>query len=313
MGAGSQSGLDAGNILKPHLTRNEITLIGATTIDEYRKYFEKDPALERRFQPILVNEPTEEETLEILNGLKERYEKHHGVKFTDKAIHAAVKLSVRYIPDRNLPDKAIDLMDEAAAKSRMSLNTSIGDGIDLKDFSNQVTEEDIAEVVSLWTGIPASKLTREESERLLNMEDYLRKRVVGQERAITTVAQTIRMVRMGLTSPTRPGGVFLFLGPTGVGKTETAKSLAEFLFDSEKEMIRIDMSEYKEKGNMMRLIGSPPGYIGHDEEGQLTSAVRTKPYSVVLLDEVEKAHPEVFDLFLQVFDDGRLTLSLIHI
>ncbi|MFP4496901.1 MAG: ATP-dependent Clp protease ATP-binding subunit [Vulcanimicrobiota bacterium] len=310
IGAGdSRGGMDAGNILKPHLARGEITVIGATTVDEYRRYIEKDPALERRFQPVMVDEPSEEETVEILDGLKERYEKHHGVTFTQKGILAAVKLSVRYIPDRNLPDKAIDLMDEAAARCKMS-SMSISSEEELKQLSNEITEvtdEQIAEVISLWTGIPASKLTQEESERLLHMEDYLRKRVVGQESAVKTVAQTIRMVRMGLSSPNRPSGVFLFLGPTGVGKTELAKSLAEFLFGSEKDLIRLDMSEYMEQHAISRMIGSPPGYVGHEEEGQLTSAVRTKPYSVVLLDEIEKAHPKVFDLFLQVFDDGRLT------
>lgn len=311
MGAGdSRGGLHAGNILKPYLARNEITVIGATTIDEYRKHIEKDPALERRFQPVMVDEPSEEDTVKILNGLKERYEKHHGVTFTDKAIQAAVKLSERYIPDRNLPDKAIDLMDEAAARSQLSFTSICEDEEEkIEDLSNQVTEEDIAEVVSLWTGVPVAKLTQEESERLLHMEDWLRKRVVGQENAVKTVAQTIRMVRMGLSSPHRPSGVFLFLGPTGVGKTELAKSLAEFLFESESDMVRLDMSEYMEKHAISRMIGSPPGYVGHEEEGQLTKQVRTKPYCVVLLDEVEKAHPDVFDLFLQVFDDGRLTDS----
>lgn len=309
MGAGDSRGpMNAGNILKPHLARNDITVIGATTIEEYRRFIEKDPALERRFQPVLVDEPSEEETVEILNGLKERYEKHHDVTIDPKAVLAAVKMSVRYIPDRNLPDKAIDLMDEAAAKSQMKF-TSITSKEDLQKNSNLVTENNIAEVISLWTGIPAAKLTQEESERLLHVEEHLRKRVVGQEAPVHTVAQTIRMARMGLTSPNRPSGVFLFLGPTGVGKTELAKSLAEFLFGSEKDLIRLDMSEFMEKHAISRMIGSPPGYVGHEEEGQLTSQVRTHPYSVVLLDEVEKAHIEVFDLFLQVFDDGRLTDS----
>ncbi|MDQ7823041.1 MAG: AAA family ATPase [Candidatus Eremiobacteraeota bacterium] len=304
VGAGdSKGGMDAGNILKPMLARGEFPVIGATTIDEYRKYIETDPALERRFQPVLVNEPSEEDTLLILKGLLERYEKHHGVKFTDKALLAAVKLSVRYLPDRNLPDKAIDLIDEAAAKVRMR-SVSISDG---ESPTFEVNDEAIAEVVALWTGIPVSKLTSEEKERLLNLEEHMKVRVVGQDEAVKIVAQTIRMVRMGLGNPNRPGGIFLFLGPTGVGKTELAKTLADFMFGSEKEMIRLDMSEYMEKHAISRLIGSPPGYVGHDEEGQLTKAVRTKPYSVVLLDEVEKAHPEVFDLFLQVFDDGRLT------
>lgn len=309
MGAGeSRSGVDAGNILKPYLARGEITIIGATTTDEYRKYIEKDPALERRFQPVFVEEPSEEETVEILKGLKEKYEKHHGVTFSPKAIIQAVKMSVRYIPDRNLPDKAIDLMDEAAAKSTMHC-VSIGDEEEFQNLKNEVTEEDIAEVVSLWTGIPALKLTADESERLLQMEDALRERVVGQDEAVHIVAQTIRMVRMGLSSPNRPSGVFLFLGPTGVGKTELAKTLAEFLFGSDKDLIRLDMSEFMEKHAISRMIGSPPGYVGHEQEGHLTKQVRTRPYSVVLLDEVEKAHPEVFDLFLQVFDDGRLTDS----
>ncbi|MCE1245734.1 MAG: ATP-dependent Clp protease ATP-binding subunit [Firmicutes bacterium] len=309
MGAGdSRSGVDAGNILKPYLARGEITIIGATTTDEYRKYIEKDPALERRFQPVFVEEPSEEETVEILKGLKGKYEKHHGVSFSPKAILQAVKMSVRYIPDRNLPDKAIDLMDEAAAKSTMK-SMSDEDLDNMKDARIEVTEEDIAEVVALWTGIPSNKLTSDESERLLAMEDSIRDKVVGQDEAVRTVAQTIRMVRMGLSSPTRPSGVFLFLGPTGVGKTELAKGLAEFLFGSSKDIVRLDMSEYSEKHAMARMIGSPPGYVGHEEEGQLTKEIRTKPYSVVLLDEVEKAHPEVFDLFLQVFDDGRLTDS----
>ena len=304
VGAGdSKGGMDAGNILKPMLARGEFPVIGATTIDEYRKYIEADPALERRFQPVMVGEPSEEDTLLILNGLKNRYETHHGVKFEDKALLAAVKLSVRYLPDRNLPDKAIDLIDEAAAKIKMS-SVMVAQGADFV-----VTEETIAEVISLWTGIPVSKLTSEEKERLVNLESYLTERVIGQSEAISTVSQTIRVIRMGLGNPNRPGGIFLFLGPTGVGKTELAKTLADFLFGSDKEMIRLDMSEFMEKHAIARLIGSPPGYVGHEEEGQLTSSVRTKPYSVVLLDEIEKAHPEVFDLFLQVFDDGRLTDS----
>jgi ATP-dependent Clp protease ATP-binding subunit ClpC len=306
VGAGDvKGGMDAGNILKPILARGEFPCIGATTTDEYRRYIESDPALERRFQPVMVSEPSEEEALEILKGLKERYERHHGVTFDEKALLAAVKLSVRYLPDRFLPDKAIDLMDEAAAKIKIrSVVVEPGEKIPY-----QVTEETVAEVVSLWTGIPVAKLTQEESEKLLQMEDMIRGRLIGQEDAVRVVAQTIRMVRMGLASPTRPAGVFLFLGPTGVGKTEMAKALAEFLFGSEKEMVRLDMSEFMEKHAITRLVGSPPGYVGHEEEGQLTKAVRTKPYSVVLLDEIEKAHPEVFDLFLQVFDDGRLTDS----
>ncbi|MCL5773514.1 MAG: ATP-dependent Clp protease ATP-binding subunit [Firmicutes bacterium] len=306
VGAGDvKGGMDAGNILKPFLAKGEFPCIGATTTDEYRRYIEADAALERRFQPVLVNEPSEEDSLEILRGLKERYEKHHGVKFKDSALLAAVKMSVRFLPDRHLPDKAIDLIDEAAAKIKTK-SVSVEAG---KEVFAEVDEEVIAEVVSLWTGIPVSKLTQEESQRLLDMEELLRKRLVGQDEAITKAAQTIRMVRMGLGNPRRPSGVFLFLGPTGVGKTEMAKALAEFLFGSERDMVRLDMSEYMEKHSISRLIGSPPGYIGHEEEGQLTKAVRTKPYSVVLLDEIEKAHWEVFDLFLQVFDDGRLTDS----
>ena len=305
VGAGDSSGgMDASNILKPMLARGEFPIIGATTTDEYRKYIEKDPALERRFQPVYICEPSEDDTYKILQGIKSKYEKHHGVYFDDKALLSAIKLSVRYLPDRNLPDKAIDLIDEAAAKVKMAV-AATGDS----NAKVEVKEEAIAEVVSLWTGIPVSKMTGEEKERLLKLEEHLKNRVIGQDEAVTTVAKTIRMVRMGLSNPNRPGGIFLFLGPTGVGKTELAKALADFLFGSEKEMIRLDMSEFMEKHAIARLIGSPPGYVGHEEDGQLTSSVRAKPYSVVLLDEVEKAHPEVFDLFLQVFDDGRLTDS----
>jgi ATP-dependent Clp protease ATP-binding subunit ClpC len=304
MGAGdTRGGMDASNILKPSLARGEFPCIGATTTNEYHKYIESDPALERRFQPVLVNEPSEEDTLAILKGLRERYEKHHGVKFTDAALLTAVKLSVRYLPDRNLPDKAIDLIDEAAAKVKMNSAAFSGK----VSAVQEVNEENIAEVVASWTGIPIVKLTQEESERLLHIEEILMQRVIGQEEAIKTIAQTIRMVRVGLSNPNRPSGVFLCLGPTGVGKTELAKTLAEFLFGSDKDMVRLDMSEYMEKHSIARLIGAPPGYVGYEEEGQLTKAVRTKPYSVVLLDEIEKAHPEVFDIFLQVFDDGRLT------
>ncbi|MGE0493841.1 MAG: ATP-dependent Clp protease ATP-binding subunit [Vulcanimicrobiota bacterium] len=304
VGAGdSRGGMDASNILKPALARGELCVLGATTTDEYRRYIEKDPALERRFQPVLVSEPSEEDALEILKGLKGRYESHHGATFTDEALLAAVKLSVRFLPDRNLPDKAIDLIDEAAARVKTR------SGVFGPEAKFEVTDDIVAEVVADWTGIPVSRMTQEESARLLDMENLLAKRVVGQDHAVMAVAQTIRVVRVGLTSPNRPGGVFFFLGPSGVGKTELAKALAEFLFGNANEMVRLDMSEYHDKHSMSRLIGSPPGYVGHDEEGQLTRAVRTKPYSVVLLDEVEKAHPEVFDLFLQVFDDGRLTDS----
>lgn len=306
VGAGDRGGnMDAGNMLKPMLARGELCVIGATTTDEYRKYIEADPALERRFQPVLIPEPSEDETVKILQGLKPKYEKHHGVKFTDEALLAAVKLSTRYIPDRQLPDKAIDLIDEAASKMKMR-SGSFAPG---EPMVFELTPDVVAEVVAGWTSIPVGDLNEDEEARLLRMEDELRSRVVGQEEAIKTVAETVRMVRMGLASPTRPAGVFLFLGPTGVGKTELAKALAQFMFKNDKDMIRIDMSEYAEKAAMNKLIGSPPGYVGHEEEGQLTRAVRTKPYSVVLLDEIEKAHPEVFDLFLQVFDDGRLTDS----
>ncbi|MEW6278818.1 MAG: ATP-dependent Clp protease ATP-binding subunit, partial [Candidatus Eremiobacterota bacterium] len=307
VGAGdSRGGMDASNILKPALARGEFPVVGSTTTEEYRRYIEADPALERRFQPVLVSEPSEEDAFTILKGLRQRYELHHGVKFTDDALLAAVKLSVRFLPDRNLPDKAIDLIDESAARVKTRSGVFNTDGAKMVF---EVTADIIAEVVSDWTGIPVNRMSHEESQRLLDMENLLQQRVVGQDHACTAVAQTIRVVRMGLVSPTRPGGVFFFLGPSGVGKTELAKALAEFLFGSEKEMVRLDMSEFHDKHSISRLIGSPPGYVGHDEEGQLTGAVRTRPYSVVLLDEVEKAHPEVFDLFLQVFDDGRLTDS----
>ncbi|HEY4003040.1 MAG TPA: ATP-dependent Clp protease ATP-binding subunit [Candidatus Xenobia bacterium] len=304
VGAGdSKGGMDASNMLKPMLASGDLSLIGCTTTDEYRKYIEADPALARRFQSVLVPEPSEDETLQILRGLKEKYEKHHSVRFEDDALLAAVKLSTRYIPDRQLPDKAIDLIDEAAAKVKMR------SGEFTPDMKYVVTSDVIAEVVAGWTDIPVGELQEDEEARLLRMEEELHRRVVGQEKAIETVAETVRMVRMGLASPTRPAGVFMFVGPSGVGKTELAKALAQFLFKSEKDLIRLDMSEYAEKAATNRLIGSPPGYVGHDEEGQLTKAVRTKPYSVVLLDEIEKAHPDVYDMFLQVFDDARLTDS----
>lgn len=313
VGAGDAKGhLDASNILKPFLARGDICCIGATTTDEYRKYIASDSALERRFQPVLLSEPSEEETINILEGLKQKYEAHHGVKFTSYAIKEAVKLSVRFLPERHLPDKAIDLIDEAASRVKMR-SIAIKKDEDGQGKAEiplmEVDEEAVAEVVSAWTGIPVHKITVDEAQKLLKMEELLKKRVVGQDEAVERVSQTIRMIRVGLENPNRPGGVFLFLGPTGVGKTELAKALSEFLFGSEKAMIRLDMSEYMEKHSISRLIGAPPGYIGYEEEGQLTKAVRTKPYSVVLLDEIEKAHPEVFDLFLQVFEDGRLTDS----
>lgn len=308
VGAGdSRGGMDASNILKPALARGELRVLGATTTDEFRKYIEKDPALERRFQPVLVGEPSEEEALEMLQGIRKRFEAHHGVKFTDDALAAAVTLSVRYLPDRNLPDKAIDLIDESAArvKTRSGVFQLDAEG----RASLTVGEDVVAEAVADWTGIPVQRMSEQESTRLLKMEDEMAGRVVGQDHAVAAVAQAIRVVRVGLVAPNRPGGVFLFMGPSGVGKTELAKALADFLFGDPNEMVRLDMSEYHDKSSVNRMIGSPPGYVGHDEEGQLTKAVRTKPYSVVLLDEVEKAHPEIFDLFLQVFDDGRLTDS----
>ncbi|HPS72145.1 MAG TPA: ATP-dependent Clp protease ATP-binding subunit [Bacteroidales bacterium] len=304
VGAGSvQGGLDASNILKPALARGELSVIGATTIAEYRKYFEKDAALERRFQPITVVEPSIDDSILILNGLKKRSEEHHKIKITDPAIKAAVELSVKYLPDRRLPDKALDLLDEACSRKKVPQLSMVGD---FEENFGTVVYEDIAEVVEKWTGIPV--LTKEnEKERLLKMEDLLKERVIGQDDAIRKIAKKIRIARSGLQDPDRPLGVFLFLGPTGIGKTETAKALSSFLFGSEDAMTRLDMSEYMEKHSVSKLVGAPPGYVGYDEEGQLTGALRRKPYSVVLLDEIEKAHPEVFDIFLQVFDAGRLT------
>ena len=357
VGAGSAEGaVDAANIIKPALGRGEIQVIGATTLNEYRKYIEKDAALERRFQPVQVGEPSREASLEILKGLREKYEQHHKLHITDEALEAAVNLSARYINDRFLPDKAIDLMDEAASRVRMeaeelspelkSLEEKIAalvkdketaiaaqdyekaaqlrdieknyrDQVELerekrKKNSAQhrpVTEEDIAAVVSGWTGIPVTRLTEDEGERLLHMEDTLHKRVVGQDEAVKAVARAIRRGRVGLKDPKRPIGSFLFLGPTGVGKTELCKSLAEAMFGDENAMIRIDMSEYMERHTVSRLIGSPPGYVGHDEGGQLTEKVRRKPYSVVLFDEIEKAHEDVWNVLLQILDDGRITDS----
>ena len=357
VGAGSAEGaVDAANIIKPALGRGEIQIIGATTLNEYRKYIEKDAALERRFQPVTVGEPSQEATLESLKGLREKYEQHHKLHITDEALKAAVELSTRYINDRFLPDKAIDLMDEAASRVRMeqeepseelksleekinALSKDKDAAINAQDFekaaqlrdiekdykeqveierdkrrkNNQehrdVNAEDIAAVVSGWTGIPVTRLTEDEGQRLLHMEDILHKRVVGQDEAVKAVARAIRRGRVGLKDPKRPIGSFLFLGPTGVGKTELCKSLAEAMFGDENAMIRIDMSEYMERHTVSRLIGSPPGYVGHDEGGQLTEKVRRKPYSVVLFDEIEKAHEDVWNIMLQILDDGRITDS----
>ncbi|HSU80314.1 MAG TPA: ATP-dependent Clp protease ATP-binding subunit, partial [Candidatus Angelobacter sp.] len=358
IGAGGAEGaIDASNILKPSLARGELQCIGATTLDEYRKYIEKDAALERRFQPIKVAEPTSEESVLILKGLRDRYEAHHRVKITDEAIDAAVQLSDRYISDRFLPDKAIDLIDEAASKVRLRSYTAppnlkeleqkleevkkekdsavqsqeFEKAASLRDTeqklkeeleqnqqewkqkqgreNTEVTPEDIAIVVSNWTGIPVRKLEEEESERLLKMEEILHDRVIGQEEAVKAVSHAIRRARAGLKDPKRPIGSFIFLGPTGVGKTELARAVAETLFGDEDAIIRIDMSEFMEKHTTSRLVGSPPGYVGHEEGGQLTEKVRQKPYSVILLDEIEKAHPDVFNILLQVLDDGRLTDS----
>jgi ATP-dependent Clp protease ATP-binding subunit ClpC len=301
IGAGSSGGgLDIGNMLKPALADGSIKLIGATTTSEYQKYLLKDPAFERRVQPILVSEPSYEETLQILHGLKPRYEKFHGVNFESEVIEQAIRLSIRYLPDRHLPDKALDLLDEAASKVKMKT---------LAGLSPTVTKEDIAETVSAWTGIPVHKLSEDEKEKLLQLEEKLKMKIVGQDETISKISEVIRISRAGLGNPGKPVGVFLFLGPTGVGKTEMAKTLAEFLYGSVNLMIRLDMSEYKEKHSISKLIGAPPGYVGYEEEGTLTKAVRAKPYSLILMDEVEKAHPEVLDLFLQIFDDGRLTDS----
>jgi len=356
IGAGAAEGaIDAANILKPALARGELQCIGATTLDEYRKYIEKDSALERRFQPITVGEPTVEEAILILRGLRDRYEAHHRVKITDEAIEAAARLSDRYISDRFLPDKAIDLMDEAGSRVRLASYTAPPDlklleeeterlkkekeaAVSSQEFENaaqirdqehklrvqlaeqrelwenqrykesaQVTPNDIAQIVTSWTGIPVEKLAQKESERLLHMEELLHQRLIGQEDAVSSVARAVRRARAGLKDPKRPIGSFIFLGPTGVGKTELGRALAEAMFGDEKALLRIDMSEYMEKHAVSRLVGAPPGYIGHDEGGQLTEAVRRKPYSVVLLDEIEKAHPEVFNILLQVLEDGRLT------
>ena len=351
IGAGStgESTIDASNILKPVLSRGDIQIIGATTIDEYRKHIEKDSALERRFQPVLITEPTKEETIKILEGLREKYESHHNVKITYEAIVAAVDLSIRYITDRFLPDKAIDLIDESASRVRLreinsqknilnsekyilskeindELNRDIGKNLDLdistkssqgivnieipkKSYIGIVDKEIIAEVVELWTGVPVNKIVEEEAERLLNLEEILHGRVVGQDQAVKSISRAIRRSRAGLKDPKRPIGSFLFLGPTGVGKTELCKALAEVQFGDENQIIRIDMSEYMEKHAVSKLIGSPPGYVGYNEGGQLTEKVRRNPYSVVLFDEIEKAHEDVFNILLQILDDGRLTDS----
>ncbi len=356
IGAGGAEGaIDASNILKPALARGEIQCIGATTIDEYRKHIEKDAALERRFQPVTVGEPTKEETLQILKGLRDKYEAHHRVKITDSALEAAVNLADRYINDRFMPDKAIDLIDEGAAKVRIeslttppdlkeledkisSLDKEKEDAIMIQDFEkaaylrdkekevkNQLenmkkdwsnrnsdktlvlSEDKIASVVSLWTNIPIEKLTESESERLLNLENILHKRVIGQNEAVKSIARAVRRARVGIKDPNRPIGSFIFLGPTGVGKTELSKALAEAMFGNENNIVRVDMSEYMESHSVAKLIGAPPGYVGHEDGGQLTEAVRRKPYSIVLLDEIEKAHPDIFNILLQIMEDGRLT------
>ena len=356
VGAGAAEGaVDAANILKPALSRGEIQTIGATTLDEYRKYIERDAALERRFQPITVRESTVEETIEILSGVRERFEEHHRLKITDKALKAAAEMAERYITDRFMPDKALDLIDEASSRVRMRKAVApqnLKDAMreleaiqDKKDSAIQqqqyeqaaqfrdneqklrdritelehgwhsqqtteqleVNEEDVAQIVAMWTGIPVMRIAQEESARLLEMEAALHKRVIGQNEAIDTIASAVRRARTGLKDPRRPIGSFIFLGPTGVGKTELAKALAEFMFGSEEALIKIDMSEFMERHSVARLVGAPPGYIGYEEGGQLTEAVRRKGYSVVLLDEIEKAHPEVFNMLLQIMDDGRLT------
>ena len=357
IGAGSAEGsTDAANILKPSLARGDFQVLGATTINEYKKYIEKDTALERRFQPVMVGEPSEEEAIEILKGLRDRYEAHHKVKITEEALVSAVKLSSRYIADRYLPDKAIDLIDESASRVRLQNLTMPNDVKDIENkikdlesekqsavseqnferaaklrdeekslkkklaeekekwqdnnkLKGEVTEEDIAKIVSDWTGVPVLQLTQEESQRLLDMEEILHKRVVGQNEAVSAISKAIRRGRVGLKDPKRPVGSFIFLGPTGVGKTELCKSLAQVMFGDENAMLRLDMSEYMEKHTVSKLIGSPPGYVGYDEGGYLTDKVRRKPYSVVLFDEIEKAHPDVFNILLQILEDGRLTDS----
>ena len=358
VGAGAAEGaIDAANILKPLLARGEIQLVGATTLNEYRKFIEKDAALERRFSPVTVNEPSEKDTIQILKGIRDKYEAHHNVKITDEAIEAAVKLSIRYVNDRFLPDKAIDLIDEASSKARLRtytepdslkelqeeiektknekeeavLNQKFEKAAELRDtekalrdkfekeqskWKNKntksivtITEENIAEVIANWTGIPAKKITEDENEKLKNLEKELHKRVIGQNEAVEAVSKAIRRGRVGLKDPKRPIGSFLFLGPTGVGKTELSKALAEVLFGDENAMIRLDMSEFMEPHSVSKLIGAPPGYVGFDDGGQLTEKIRRKPYSVVLFDEIEKAHPDVMNMLLQILEDGRLTDS----
>ena len=303
VGAGSAEGaVDAANILKPALGRGTLQVVGATTLEEYRRYIEKDAALERRFQPVTVREPDRDTARAILEGLRPRYERHHRLTIADEALDAAISLSVRYLPDRFLPDKAIDLMDEAAARVKLAQTPLLGRRL--------VTAADVASACAQWTGIPLSSITRGESERLLALEGELHRRVVGQDAAVSAVARAIRRSRVGLKEPNRPAGAFLFLGPTGVGKTELCKALASALFGSEEALIRFDMSEYMEKHTVSRLVGAPPGYVGHEEGGQLTEKVRQRPWSVVLFDEIEKAHPELWSILLQVMEDGTLTDGL---
>jgi ATP-dependent Clp protease ATP-binding subunit ClpC len=306
VGAGAAEGaIDAASILKPMLARGELQTIGATTTDEYRKYIQKDAALERRFQPVTVEEPTLEMTIHILKGLRARYEAHHRISLTDSALVAAATLADRYISDRFLPDKAIDLIDEAGARMHIRRMTTKAD-VD-PDAVTEVGDEEIAEVLGNWTGIPVHRLTEEDTKRLLRMEDELHKRVIGQEDAVQAVSRAIRRTRAGLKDPKRPSGSFIFAGPSGVGKTELSKALAEFLFGSEDALIQLDMSEFHDRSTVSRLVGAPPGYIGYDEGGQLTEKVRRKPFSVVLFDEIEKAHPDVFGTLLQILEEGRLT------
>ena len=309
-GTGSEGSLDAANMMKPALARGELQVVGATTPEEYRRFIEKDSALERRFTPIWVEEPEEESAVEMLKALRKNYETHHGVQLTDAALNAAVRLSDRYITDRQLPDKAVDLIDEAAAKARIERAPVVV--VDQSDEPTEperlvISEKDIAALISERIGVPLDQLVEEEVEKLLKLEDRLHERVIGQDRAVSTLADAVRRGRMGLKDASRPTGVFLFMGPTGVGKTELAKALAEFMFDDPNHMIRLDMSEYEERHSISRMIGAPPGYVGYEDAGQLTEAVRRRPYSVILLDEIEKAHPNIYDSMLQIFDDGRLT------